>query len=101
MKNIGVFYLKILGFLEVKFSIYLNRRVFVMITEMGTLSREISFIFSSLLQRGMPERKEFSPFGSKFFPFTIDPFQTGPYVQEKQTGNHNQPCQSSPINKQM
>ena len=30
MKNIGVFYLKSLGFLEVNFSIYLNRRVFVM-----------------------------------------------------------------------
>ena len=31
MKNIGVFfYLKSLGFLEVKISIYLNRRVFVM-----------------------------------------------------------------------
>ena len=31
MKNIAVFYLKIFSFLEVKFSIYLNRRVFVMI----------------------------------------------------------------------
>ena len=30
MKNIRVFYLKIFRFLEVKFSIYLNRRVFVM-----------------------------------------------------------------------
>ena len=30
MKNIKVFYLKIFSFLEVKFSIYLNRRVFVM-----------------------------------------------------------------------
>ena len=30
MKNIRVFYLKNFGFLEVKFSIYLNRRVFVM-----------------------------------------------------------------------
>ena len=30
MKNIKGFYLKIFGFLEVKFSIYLNRRVFVM-----------------------------------------------------------------------
>ena len=29
MKNIIVFYLKILKFLEEKFSIYLNRRVFV------------------------------------------------------------------------
>ena len=31
MKNIRVFYLKIFRILEVKFSIYLNRRVFVMI----------------------------------------------------------------------
>ena len=31
MKNITVFYLKILKFLEEKCSIYLNRRVFVMI----------------------------------------------------------------------
>ena len=30
MKNIRVFYLKIFSFLEVKFSIYLNRRVSVM-----------------------------------------------------------------------
>ena len=29
MKTIGVFYLKSLDFLEVKFSIYLNKRVFV------------------------------------------------------------------------
>ena len=30
MKNIRVFYLKIFNFLEMKFSVYLNRRVFVM-----------------------------------------------------------------------
>ena len=30
MKNIRVFYLKIFNFLEVKCSIYLNRRIFVM-----------------------------------------------------------------------
>ena len=30
MKNIRIFYLKIFKFLVVKFSIYLNRRVFVM-----------------------------------------------------------------------
>ena len=33
MKNIGVFYLNIFQFLEVKFSIYLNRRVLVMFIE--------------------------------------------------------------------
>ena len=32
MKNIRVFNLKIFSFFEVKFSIYLNRRVFVMLT---------------------------------------------------------------------
>ena len=31
MKNIRVFHLKIFSFLEMKFSIYLNRRVFVMV----------------------------------------------------------------------
>ena len=30
MKNIGVFYLKIFSVLEMKFSIYWNRRVFLM-----------------------------------------------------------------------
>ena len=36
MKNIRVFfYLKSFGFFEVKFSIYLNRRVFVMLTSEG------------------------------------------------------------------
>ena len=33
MKNIRIFYLKIFNFLVVKFSIYLNRHVFVMTTE--------------------------------------------------------------------
>ena len=33
MKNVRIFYLKIFLFLVVKFSIYLNRRVFVMIFE--------------------------------------------------------------------
>ena len=31
MKNIRVFYLNIFSFLEMKFSIYLNRRVFLMV----------------------------------------------------------------------
>ena len=34
MKNICVFYLKIFIFLEVKFSIYLNRLVFVMVAQL-------------------------------------------------------------------
>ena len=37
MKNIRVFHLKIFQFLEVKFSTYLNRRVFVMIFLAETL----------------------------------------------------------------
>ena len=35
MKNIRVFHLKIFQFLEVKFSTYLNRRVFVMLLLFG------------------------------------------------------------------
>ena len=35
MKNIRVFYLNIFQFLEVKFSIYLNRRVFVKVWPCG------------------------------------------------------------------
>ena len=27
-----------------------------------------------------PKRKEFAPYGSKFFPFSVDPFQKGPVV---------------------
>ena len=42
MKNILDFYLKKFQFLEVKFSIYLNRRVFVM-------CKDINLIKSSLL----------------------------------------------------
>ena len=37
MKNIINFYLKILSFLEVNFSIYLNRSVFVMVSESDCL----------------------------------------------------------------
>ena len=48
MKNIGDFYLKIFSFLEVKFSIYLNRRVFVMIQKNHTLS-DTSMTFSGFL----------------------------------------------------
>ena len=40
MKNITVFYLKIKKFLEEKFSIYLNRRVFVMLAFQTTLSKD-------------------------------------------------------------
>ena len=40
MKNITIFYLKIYPFLVVKFSIYLNRRVFVMLGSVGIESTE-------------------------------------------------------------
>ena len=41
MKNIRFFYLKNFVFLEVKFSIYLNRRVFIMTKGSGELSLEL------------------------------------------------------------
>ena len=43
MKNIRIFYLKIFNFLVVKFSIYLNRHVFVM----GTCYTEAPYIAPS------------------------------------------------------
>ena len=45
MKNIRVFYLKIFLFLVVKFSIYLNRRVFVM-----SISAELDTQYSLIEQ---------------------------------------------------
>ena len=39
MKNIRDFYLKSFSFLEVKFSIYLNRRVFVMFRKISSVFR--------------------------------------------------------------
>ena len=45
MKNIRVFYLKNCRFLEVKFSIYLNRRVFVMLIRAKIFD---SFLYTSV-----------------------------------------------------
>ena len=42
MKNIRFFYLKIFNFLMVKFSIYLNRHVFVMIKVLPRLKKMLS-----------------------------------------------------------
>ena len=42
MKNIRIFYLEIFPFLVVKFSIYLNRRVFVMFHISLSLTRAAS-----------------------------------------------------------
>ena len=39
MKNLRVFYLQNFGFLEVKFSIYLNRRVFVMFLSFSKMAK--------------------------------------------------------------
>ena len=48
MTNIGDFYLKIFSFLEVKFSIYLNRLVFVMLAlPFGDMGRLCSVIVST------------------------------------------------------
>ena len=44
MTNIRVFYLKFFQFLEVKFSIYLNMRVFVMFVSKGNLFDDYSYV---------------------------------------------------------
>ena len=44
MKNIRIFYLKIFVFMVVKFSVYLNRHVFVMLT---SISFHESFVYAS------------------------------------------------------
>ena len=38
MKNVSFFYLKMFSFLEVKFSIYLNRRVFVLLLTIANVN---------------------------------------------------------------
>ena len=45
MKNIRIFYLKIFTFLVVKFSVYLNRHVFVMTGAYYTCEFIMTFIF--------------------------------------------------------
>ena len=47
MKNIFFFYLKIFIFLVVKFSVYLNRHVFVMISRGNTILLYINFVVKS------------------------------------------------------
>ena len=54
MKNIRIFYLKIFIFLVLKFSVYLNRRVFLMRTDPDETARyELSHLFLYCLQRYM------------------------------------------------
>ena len=57
MKNIRVFYLNIFQFLEVKFSMYLNRRVFVISYDVSIcdllftfLAHQVSFENESILK---------------------------------------------------
>ena len=52
MKNIRVFLSENFQFLEVKFSIYLNRRVFVMLLYIPTLSL-LCFVYLILLVKGL------------------------------------------------
>ena len=52
---------------------------------MNTLSRESTLkIVCSILKGVYSERKAFAPFGSKCFPFRVDPFQKELYVQERE-----------------
>ena len=40
--------------------------------------------FASLLKRVYSKRREFAPFGSKFFPFRVDPFEEWGWCAGKQ-----------------
>ena len=69
-------------FLEIKFSIYLNRRVFVMIYLLDFLP----FVLALWLRVFFPvryatmcyiKRKVLAPKGSKFFPFKVNHFSEG------------------------
>ena len=73
MKNIRIFYVKNCHFLVVKFSVYLNRRVFVMDFQFGwkgTLSGKtvLQNCFRFPSEKGSTQ---------KLFPFRVDPFPEG------------------------
>ena len=76
MKNIKNIYLKFFIFLVVKFSVYLNRHVFVM----------ASFLQREKLAPLFLGRKsvllEYTLVGSKFFPFKAEPFIELPGTQK-------------------
>ena len=64
MKNIRIFYLKIFIFLVVKFSVYLNRYVFVMTTTMLIMKDELilcllSFSLEDCMEVTQRESDEF------------------------------------------
>ena len=104
MKNIRVFFTESFYFFELKFSIYLNRRVFVMLSNdciahrtskittfilrgMDTLSGAITFFFFKLLclhseRWSTLKGIRFSLLWITFFPFREDPFSEGADVQE-------------------
>ena len=50
MKNIRIFYLKNCHFLVVKFSVYLNRRVFVMISVCLNITN-FAFVYDFMISR--------------------------------------------------
>ena len=69
MKNIGVFVSKNFPFLEVKFSIYLNRSVFVMVRRIDKPSEELPFSnsFAPFCKRVYLKMKYMLPMGEKTF----------------------------------
>ena len=78
MNNIG-FLSEIFQFLKMKFSIYLNRRVFVMTWETN-LHFPLCFPIHQTSELGSTlysKRKEFAPWGSKFFLLKVDPISEG------------------------
>ena len=74
MKNIRIFYLKIFIVLVVKFSVYLNRHVFVMDT-LGTLFKRGNFcvfLFGFLHANPFPGRQySFEEFDHEIFSMVI------------------------------
>ena len=56
----------------------------------------LKFVFGFLLKRDYPKRKAFAPFGSKCFPFRVDPFSERIQCAGQQTGNYKSclPCKN-------
>ena len=76
MKNIRIFYLKIFLFSVVKFSIYLNRRVFVM----GYRNRKILVTLNLHVPQSLPSN--FSSIRLTLWEMSFEEFQDG------QDGSH-------------
>ena len=86
----------------VEFSIYLNRRVFVMdglkISSSSLLKGTVyAFRVGNFVKVVLPpflkgvysKRKEFAPTGSKVFPFRVDPFSKRNACARKQAESNN------------